>query len=171
MSLNATFKYGHPIIFTILVIFSIVTLSDSAFLVSRFNSRHNFTNLGERDRVRYILFCSIWTLVTAPVFMVLFLVAPVGHPLTSVASHLIYLFITWALWTGAASAITATLGGGRGLNCGTQTLFVFCGQLNALEAFSWMIWIILTIAIFLVIVRGVLAARRGEGYGGSLIEE
>jgi len=171
MSLNATFRYGHPIIFTILILFSIVTLSDAAFLVSRFNSRHNFTNLGERDRVRFILFTSIWTLVTAPIYMVLFLVAPVGHPLTSVASHLIYLFITWALWMSAASAITATLGGGRGLDCGTQTLFVFCGQLNALEAFSWMIWIILTIAIFLVVLRGILAAKRGEGYGGSLIHE
>jgi len=171
MSLNPVFRYGHPVIFTILILFSIVTLSDSAFLVSKHNSLHNFTNLGERDRVRYILFTSIWTLVTAPVFMVLFLLAPIGHPLTSVATHLIYLFITWVLWTAAASAITATLGGGRGLDCGTQHLFVYCGQLLALEAFSWMIWIILTIAIMFVIVRAIMAAKEGEGYSGSLVTE
>ncbi|KAM6498990.1 hypothetical protein JOM56_006938 [Amanita muscaria] len=149
MSLNPVFRSGHPVIFTILILFSIVTLSDSAFLVSKHNSLHNFTNLGERDRVRYILFTSIWTLVTAPVFMVLFLLAPIGHPLTSVATHLIYLFITWVLWTAAASAITATLGGGRGLDCGTQHLFVYCGQLVALEAFSWMIWYVLDLVFIL----------------------
>jgi hypothetical protein len=171
MSLNPVFRYGHPIIFTAIILFSIVTLSDAAFLVSKHNSHHNFTNLGERDRVRYILFTSIWTLVTAPVFMVLFLIAPIGHPLTSVATHLIYLFVTWALWSASAAAITATLGGGRGLNCGTQHLFVYCGQLNALEAFSWMIWILLTVAIMLVIVRAIIAGRGGEGYSGSLVTE
>ncbi|PFH46654.1 hypothetical protein AMATHDRAFT_154152, partial [Amanita thiersii Skay4041] len=159
------------VIFSILILFSIIELSISAWLVSRFNSRHNYTTVSERDRVRYILFCSIWTLVTAPIFMVFFLVSPLGNPITSVASHIIYFFVTWALWTGAAAAITETLGGGRGLNCSTQTRFVYCGQLNALEAFAWMIWVVLTIAIITVIVRGIVAAKRGDGYGGALVRE
>ena len=42
------------------------------------------------------------------------------------------------MWTAAAAAVTEMLGGG--LNCDTQRLFVYCGQLNALEAFCWIMW-------------------------------
>ena len=48
------------------------------------------------------------------------------------------LAITWIIWLAAAAAITQTLGGS--LNCATNTVFVYCGQLNALEGFAWLIW-------------------------------
>ncbi|KAF8638396.1 hypothetical protein AX17_002239 [Amanita inopinata Kibby_2008] len=171
MSFNTAIRYGHPIIFTLLILFSIIELSISAWLISRFNSGHPPVSHSEGDRVRFILFCSIWTLVTAPFFMIMFLIAALGNIFSSVAAHIIYLFVTWALWTGAASAITDTLGGGRGLDCGTQVKFLFCGQLNTLEAFAWMIWIVLTIAIIAAVIRGIVAAKAGEGYGGGLVKE
>ena len=74
------------------------------------------------------------------------------------------------------------------LSHSTQTEFVYCGHLNALIAFAWMIWygfynfyllppLIFLIRIFLsfllvaLIVRGVVVVRKGEGYGGGLVDE
>ncbi|RDB24337.1 hypothetical protein Hypma_008463 [Hypsizygus marmoreus] len=160
-------RRGHPVLFSILIVLSIIELSISAWLTSRFNTRHDYRNTSERDRVRYILFCSIWTIVFSTFYLVLFLHSATGSVLTSVASHLIFLTITWILWLAAAAAITATLGGG--LNCATQNIFVYCGQLNALEAFAWIIWIIVTFALIVTILRGISAARRGDGVRGGLV--
>lgn len=65
MPLNDVFRCAYLIVFGMLIIFSIIALSDSAFLVSMFNANNNNTNLGERDLVRFIMFSSTWTLVTA----------------------------------------------------------------------------------------------------------
>lgn len=46
--------------------------------------------------------------------------------------------LTWLLWTASAAAVTEMLGGG--LNCKFQDFFVYCNQLNALEAFAWIEW-------------------------------
>jgi len=66
---------------------------------------------------------------------------------------------------------------------------VYCGQLNALEGFAWIIWcvspapspprkiteeisfcrIIVTVLLIFVVIRGVAAARRGDGYRGQLV--
>jgi hypothetical protein len=67
-----------------------------------------------------------------------------------------------------------------------QGVFVYCGQLNALEGFAWVIWyvlliyvyhffvdilarILVTFAILVVLIRGIIAARRGDGMRGPLI--
>lgn len=54
------------------------------------------------------------------------------------SSHFHSLGFTWIMWTAAAAAITEMLGGG--LNCKLQDTFVYCNQLNALEAFAWVEW-------------------------------
>lgn len=73
----------------------------------------------------------------------------------------------------------------------TQNTFVYCGQLNALEGFAWVIWyvfvsfhlprvsveliafvcdrVLVTFAIIVVFVRGIIAARRGDGFRGPLM--
>lgn len=89
--------------------------------------------------------------------------------MTSMAAHGIFVFMAWVLWVAAAAAITQSVGGK--LNCKTQHEFVYCGHLNALEAFAWMIWIILTFLLVAIIVRGVIVVRRAEGYGGGLVDE
>lgn len=52
--------------------------------------------------------------------------------------HYFSLLVTWILWLAAAAAFTESVGGS--LNCSVQTKFVYCGQLNALEGFAWLIW-------------------------------
>jgi len=115
-------------------------------------------------------------------------------------------FMTWVLWVAAAAAVTQSIGGNLHCRCvctfslaallpdihclshSTQTEFVYCGHLNALIAFAWMIWygyynpsllpsLIFRIRIFLsfllvaIIVRGVIVLRRGEGAGGGLVDD
>jgi hypothetical protein len=71
------------------------------------------------------------------------------------------------MWTATAAGVTEMLGGG--LNCKTQDFFVYCNQLNALEGFAWLEWLLVTFAIIVVLVRGIAASRRGDGYRGALV--
>ncbi|EDR00850.1 uncharacterized protein LACBIDRAFT_312872 [Laccaria bicolor S238N-H82] len=163
------FRWAHPLFFSIIVVFAIIELSISAWLVAKYNARHNFTHRSLRTRVRYTLFVSIWTVLFGTIFLIMFLVASTGFILTSIATHGIFVFMTWVLWVAAAAAVTQSVGGN--LHCSTQTEFVYCGHLNALIAFAWMIWIFLTFLLVAIIVRGVIVVRRGEGYGGGLVDE
>jgi len=164
MAYDSHVRRGHPIIFSLLLIFAIIELSISAWLVARFNQHHNFLDTAVRDRTRYLLFCSVWTVLLSPFFLAMTFVAP-GSIFASLASHTIFLFVTWVFWLAGAAAIAEALGGR--LNCSHH--FVYCGQLNTLEAFAWMIWVLLTLAFFFVLFMSASALRRGDGARGPLI--
>ncbi|KAK0466139.1 uncharacterized protein EV420DRAFT_811477 [Desarmillaria tabescens] len=165
MSLSSLVQFSHLIVFRLLIWSGIITvsisirrwahlfypsqLSISAWLTSQFNKHGHQNGITQRDRVRYVLFASMWTVVFCTFYLVLFLYSTTGSVLTSIASHLIFLFLTWVIWIAAAAAVTQMLGGG--LNCKTQDVFVYCGQLNALEAFCWIEWILVTLAVFIMI--------------------
>ncbi|EIW63824.1 uncharacterized protein TRAVEDRAFT_157574 [Trametes versicolor FP-101664 SS1] len=165
VSIDNHIRRGHPVIFGFIIFFSIIELAISAWLVSRFNLRHDYLSIDVRDRTRYLLFTSCWTIFFSLFYFALFLHSPTGGIMTSVLSHAVFLFLTWVLWTAGAAAITAALGGG--LNCSAH--FTYCGQLNALEGFAWVVWIFVTFALLVVFFRGISASRRGDGYRGSLI--
>ena len=97
------------------------------------------------------------------------------------------LFVTWVFWLAAAAALTQSLGGA--LDCHTQTEFVYCGHLNALSGFAWMIWfvlfsslthkqlkliivyrVVLTFVFLFVIIQGIMRMRRGEGVASPMVE-
>ncbi|KAI0042267.1 hypothetical protein FA95DRAFT_590001 [Auriscalpium vulgare] len=178
-------RLGHSVTLGVVIFFSIITLSISAWLSSRYSSHHNYINTSERDRVRFLLFCSVWTIVLAPVFLATFLVAP-AHIIASVAAHGIWcaapsvfkpltmshfflrgcrLFVTWVFWLSGAASLAQSIGGR--LNCSRH--FVYCGQINALEAFAWIIWVILTFALVFVMLLGKKTLSRGEGPRGPLV--
>ncbi|CAL1694894.1 unnamed protein product [Somion occarium] len=162
-------RRGHPIVFGLIILFSIIELSISAWLVSRFNAHHNYPSTGVRDRTRFLLFTSIWTIVFSVPFMFFFWRSSSSGEesvLTSVGAHGVFLFITWVFWTAGAAAITAGLNGG--LDCSRDDIS-YCGQQNALEAFAWITWILVTFALFIAIWRGISASRRGDGMRGSLV--
>ncbi|ESK93215.1 hypothetical protein Moror_14628 [Moniliophthora roreri MCA 2997] len=167
MAMDKHVKRGHPIVFGLMLLFGIIELAISAWLVSRFNKRHDNFSGTEADRVRYVLFACVWTVTGSFLYSLLFWHSSTGSVLTSVGSHLIYLILTWIIWTAGAAAVTEMLGGG--LNCSTQSNIAYCGQLNALEAFAWIEWVLATLALITVIIRGVSASRRGDGYRGSLV--
>ncbi|KAI0673934.1 hypothetical protein C8Q78DRAFT_661244 [Trametes maxima] len=158
-------RRGHPVIFGFIILFSIIELAISAWLVSRFNLRHDYLSIDVRDRTRFLLFTSCWTIFFSLFYFALFLHSPSGGIMTSIVSHAAFLIITWIFWTAGAAAITAALGGG--LNCDAH--FTYCGQLNALEGFSWVVWIFVTFALLVVFLRGIAASRRGDGFRGGLV--
>ncbi|KAJ6457057.1 hypothetical protein C8R47DRAFT_174573 [Mycena vitilis] len=167
MGMDAHVRRGHPITFGLIILFGLIELALSAWLTSRFNMLHNERSLSERDRVRFALFTSIWTVVFSGLMLVLFWHSSDGSILTSVVAHFVFLGFTWIMWTAAAAAVTEMLGGG--LNCKLQDSYVYCNQLNALEGFAWLEWLLVTFAIIVVLIRGISAARRGDGYRGSLV--
>jgi len=168
MTFDSAIRIGHPIVFGILLVFSIIEMCISAWITAKYNANHNFPNTGTRTRVRYILFTSIWTIVFGSVYLAAFRAAA-GHVLAGIASHFIFLVVTWVLWLAAAAAITQNLGGS--LNCANDSFFVYCGQLNALEGFAWLIWVLLTLILIAVLVRGIMSAKSGDGYRGGLVDD
>ncbi|KIM47224.1 hypothetical protein M413DRAFT_23459 [Hebeloma cylindrosporum] len=167
-SMNSVVRKGHPVAFGALALFALIELSIAAWITAKYNSKHNSPGSSVTVRVRYILFMSVWTIVFGGLYLVGFIVAGAGSMFTSVASHFFFLFLTWILWLAAAAAITQTLGGA--LNCHTQTYFVYCGQLNALEGFAWLIVVMVTLMLLFVLIRGIQSARRGDGFAGGLVE-
>jgi len=164
---DSAVRRAHPILFGSIVLFSLIEMCVAAWLTAKYNGNHNYPFGAVRTRVRYILFCSIWTALVGMIFLVLFWVVSAGSMLTSVAAHFIFLSITFILWIAAAAAITQSLGGG--LSCSHQNFWAYCGQLNAVEGFAWLIWILVTFTLIMVIVRGIAAARAGDGVRGGLV--
>jgi hypothetical protein len=157
---------GHPFVFGLIILFSIIELSISAWLTSRYNLRHNSPNTSTTTTVRFILFSSVWTILLSFAYSFVFQLWTY-KPFAGTLSHLIFLVLTWILWLAAAASITTNLGGT--LDCKNQSLFDYCGQLNALMAFSWLTWSLITLALILILFCGIRSARRGDGYSGSLI--
>ncbi|KAI0275445.1 hypothetical protein BC834DRAFT_921408 [Gloeopeniophorella convolvens] len=168
MALDTHIRRGHPILFGLIVLFAIVELSISAWLVVHFDKHHNAPFGSVSDRSAFLLFASAWTILVTLILGLLFLHAPGagGSALSGVGAHAVILGLTWIFWTAGAASITAALGGG--LKCG-HTDFPYCGQLNALEAFAWIEWILTTLALVAVLLLGARAFRRGDGYRGKLV--
>jgi len=137
-------------------------LAISAWLTARYGSNYPFTT--ERDRVHFLLFCSIWTTLLSPIFPTLLLLQ-LAEVLTSIAAHAVFLFLSWVFWLSGAAAITASLD-----EVSTCRLFIFCSHLSALEAFAWMETIVLTVGFTFIIVIALRAVRRGQGYNGPLFD-
>jgi hypothetical protein len=165
MDFDTHVRTGHPIVFSLIIFCSIIELSLSAWLTSRFTAYHNYFSLAERDRTRFLLFTSTWTIVFSGLHMFFSFYLP-GSVLGSVASHIFFLFLTWAFWTAGATSITFTLS--EELNRNAQSVS-YPVQLNALQGFAWVTEALVTFALIAVVIRGILAARRGDGLREPLI--
>lgn len=118
-----------------------------------------------RNTVRFLVFVSWWTVVFSAAYIALFWTAS-SNFLASIASHGIWLFVTWVFWLAGAAALTAALGGGE--VCSHSDL-IHCNQIVAAEAFAWINFIIITIAFVLVVLLGVGAMRRGDRLSAGLV--
>jgi len=166
IDLDPIVQKGHPILFGLIILFSIIEMSISAWITSQYISLHNSPNTNTTTRVQFILFTSVWTIVLSIAYSIIFQMWTY-KPFAGTLSHFIFLIITWIFWLAAAASITTNLGGT--LDCSTQNYFEYCGQLNAMLAFSWLIWILITVTLILILLSGIRSARRGDGYSGSLI--
>ena len=50
----------------------------SAWLTSRYNTRHDYLSISVRDKVYFLVFASVWTLVFSIVYLGLFFAMPNG---------------------------------------------------------------------------------------------
>jgi len=167
MGFDNAVRLSHKILFGGLVFFGIIEGSVSTWLTVRFNEHNNYLTIELRDRVRFLVFTSWWTVFFCSIYGTLF-VHSSGGILTSVASHGVFLFLTWIFWTAGVASITTSLGGG--INCSTTTQnIIYCNQLNAAEGFAWLEWVLTTVAFAMVIVCGIRSLRRGDGTRGSLV--
>ncbi|KAH8120033.1 hypothetical protein DFH11DRAFT_1557913 [Phellopilus nigrolimitatus] len=162
-------RRGHPVVFGLIVFFAIIEGAIASWLAARYSSHHNFPSTAVRDRNGFLAFTSWWTVLFGICYIGLFLhSASTGSVLTSVGSHGLFLFVTWVFWTAGAASITAALGGGNNCSKIGFTL-AYCNQLNALEGFAWVVWIFVTIALLVVLLRGCASTRRGDGLRGQLV--
>ncbi|TFK56362.1 hypothetical protein OE88DRAFT_1649614 [Heliocybe sulcata] len=159
-------RRGHPIMFGLIIFFGIVELALSAWLTSRYNAHHNYPSGDVRTVSRFLLFASLWTILLSPVYMGLFLTSTAGSIFTSIASHFIFILLSWIFWLAGAAALTSALGGG--LSCHLDAVS-YCGQLNAEEGFAWALFIMFTFALLFVLVRGISVSRGGDGLRGQLV--
>ncbi|PVF96599.1 hypothetical protein CPB86DRAFT_786818 [Serendipita vermifera] len=155
--------------FGFLILFGIIEGSVTTWLIVQFNRYHSYPSVSIRDRIGFLVFTSWWTIFFSSTYLLLFVhSASTGSALTSVASHLVFLGLTWILWTAGTGSLTSALGGG--INCTTiRRNVVYCNQLNAAEGFAWVEWLLTTILLAIACYCGVRAFRRGEGLGGQLV--
>ncbi|KAJ9127192.1 hypothetical protein QFC24_001429 [Naganishia onofrii] len=155
---DAAVRRGHPILFGLLAVIGIIEGAITSWLVRQYQHGDNtYPNNSFRDRLRFAVFTSWWTVIFSIAFMVLYLMG-IGGIFTSIASHTIWLFVTWVFWLAVAASITSMLGGGY--VCSHSDL-VYCNQNVAAEAFAWIEWIIITVIFIMTILLGYRAMRGG----------
>ncbi|GAA5891667.1 hypothetical protein JCM5296_005504 [Sporobolomyces johnsonii] len=159
-------KRGHPIVFGLLILFSLIEWIQCAVLVSSYNHHNDYPSNSIRDRVRFLLFCGLWTFVFSFVYIVGFFQAASSFAF-SIASHAVWIFVTWVFWLAGAAALTNSLGGG--LDCG-EFKGAHCNQLNNAEAWAWISWITTTFLLAVVLMLGGRSARGGNGFGGAMVD-
>ncbi|GAA5839506.1 hypothetical protein JCM11251_002743 [Rhodosporidiobolus azoricus] len=159
-SFDTHLKRGHVVTFGLLVFFSLIEWAIAASLIQDFSSEFPRSN-SVRDKVCFLLFVGLWTFVFSFVYIFGFLKATTSFAF-SIASHAVWIFITWVFWLAGAAAITAALG--TNWNRGHED------TLYALEAFAWINWIIITIMLFVVLFTGWRSARGGNGFGGAMVD-
>ncbi|GAA5952618.1 hypothetical protein JCM8115_003652 [Rhodotorula mucilaginosa] len=162
---EAHIKRGHVITFSLLALFSLIEWIIAAALVSYYNKDHNYPSNSVRDRVRFLLFAGLWTFVFSFVYIAGFLTAATNF-LFSIASHVVWLFVTWVFQLAGTAALSSALGGS--LDCSFYN-GPHCSQLNALEAFGWICWILLTFMLAFAVWIGARSARSGNGFGGAVV--
>ncbi|WVR06244.1 hypothetical protein IAU60_003274 [Kwoniella sp. DSM 27419] len=157
-------KRGHPIAFGLLLFFAFIEGCITAWLVSRFNDHNTYPSNSIRDRLKFLVFVSWWTVFFSAAYIAAFFVAFLSF-IASIASHLAWLTLTWIFWLAAIASYTAALGGGQ--RCGSSDL-TYCSQLVAAEAFGWIEWILISIMFIFIILISVGAIRRGDRLSGEL---
>jgi len=158
---------GHPVLFGLIVFFSLIEGILASWLTARYLQHHNYPSIAVRDRARFLLFVSWWTFVLFA-FMIVAFKRYADTVMASVGTHIVLLVLTWIFWTAGAASITAALGGGY--NCSTiDFLLIYCNQLVSLEAFAWAVWCLVTIALIVVLITAITARRRGDGFRGPLV--
>ncbi|WWC70638.1 uncharacterized protein I206_104589 [Kwoniella pini CBS 10737] len=157
-------RRGHPIFFGLLLFFALIEGCITAWLVSRYNDHNTYPSNSIRDRLKFLVFVSWWTVFFSAAYIAAFYTAFLSF-VASIASHLAWLALTWIFWLSSTAAFTAALGGGQ--RCGSSDL-TYCSQNVAAEAFGWIETILISFGFGAILFIGIGAVRRGDRLSGEL---
>ncbi|KAH9824935.1 hypothetical protein DFH28DRAFT_942277 [Melampsora americana] len=168
MSTQTSMKKSiHPIGFSFIILFSFIEFLISSILISNYNSNDSYFSDDIRDRLKFLLFTSIWSLSLTSLYLYgSFKLS--SSIFFSLISHSIFLFISWIFWFSASISISHSL---NGLSCGDLFLIDsrinvgirYCDSLKAIEAFAWIQWITLTLVLGYIGWIGSKALKSGTG--------
>lgn len=174
MSTEHAVRKAHPIAFGFVILFSFIEFLITTILISNYNSNDSYFSDSLRDRLKFLLFTSIWSLIFTSIYLFGIFKLPTNF-LFSLASHAGFLFITWIFWLSGAAALSDTL---SGLSCGDMFLtnarinvgIPYCHSLRAVQAFAWIEWITLSFVLAYIALIGSKAVKTGAGLKSPMRE-
>jgi len=155
-------RRGHPVLLALILLCALVEAIVTSWLVSKENKHHNYVSPAAKHRTIFLVFVSWWTVLLTLWYLVTYLVTKVTSMFSSIGSHMTFLIITWILWIAAAASITAAFGGG--VKCHSFTGVPYCRQQDVMIAFAWLVWGLLTLDLFLTLLRAGTALGRGGNW-------
>ncbi|PKI82546.1 hypothetical protein MVES_003348 [Malassezia vespertilionis] len=163
--LSSTVRRGHPIAFGIFALFSLIVAIISSAVVASFNNNGQPSDKVVRDSTRFMIFAGWWSFIFSIVYIVLFLTG-IGGFLSSIASHAVFIVLTWIFWLAGSAALSSKVGD---VNCSDATkagavpYVPSCTAVKTIVAFGWIGWIELTFLLCIIIMLGVKAFTGGRG--------
>lgn len=146
------------VVLILTIVLSIIVLGLAADLTSTtetyLHGAFTFASMG--------IASSVISLVTLPVLLIVDMLRT-GAFTSMIVVELVWLFIVWVLWLTTA-ALTAQAGQEIPSNCNFVVAFFTtgCHELQAIEAFSFLNWILLMIYSIVVLVMAIIGSTRGH---------
>ncbi|TFK27464.1 hypothetical protein FA15DRAFT_586270 [Coprinopsis marcescibilis] len=133
-----------PYAYVVLVLTSLCEVAIASWLLLQYRFHHNYPNVPALTAIRFLMFSSCWTTITAGAYSMLF-VHPTWskYPIVSVGSQSIWILVTWIFWivgagltNGAVPRLLMDL-----TTCGDAA---YCGHIRAVFAVAVVESLILT---------------------------
>jgi len=142
------------VVLTLSIVFSVIVLGLAAYLQSRTSVALDFLGLA--------IASAVITIVTLPVLLIVDFIRD-GAFTSMVVVELSWLFVLWVLWL-ATGADVAQQTSNFFSSC--DSIFpIFnqvCHEVQATEAFSFLIWILLMVYSIAILVISIIASTRGN---------
>ncbi|CCV00683.1 unnamed protein product [Malassezia sympodialis ATCC 42132] len=168
MDLSSVIRKGHPIAFAIFIVLSLILAIIASAVVANLNHHGNDVSNLIRDTTRFMVFTGWWSVLFGAIFLALF-VTGIGGVLSSIASHGIFVLITWIFWLCGSAALSNAVGNAKCVSDENADGFIRdCDALKAIVAFGWIGWVELTLLLGVILFLGMKAFRGGRGVHDSL---
>ncbi|MBW0519625.1 hypothetical protein O181_059340 [Austropuccinia psidii MF-1] len=149
-------KFVHTSIFSLVMIGCVAEIITSGILVGGYNKGEDPPTSSLGTRVRYLLFCGIWTFIFSLAYLIGIMILA-DHLIFSTVAHLIWLSITIILFVSGSAALTYEI---------RDQDFPHQGRLEILEGFAWADSILLGLALLLIFGIGI---GRRNGLTGNFL--
>ncbi|PFH48373.1 hypothetical protein AMATHDRAFT_97281, partial [Amanita thiersii Skay4041] len=99
-----------PVAYMFLTFTSLAEVAFASWLILQWRFLENYPRLETLNGTRVLLFTSCWTTVISAIYTLLF-VHPMWskHPVSSVGTQAVWVFITWLLWIISSGMINASV--------------------------------------------------------------